>query len=94
MFELFVLSLVTYKITAMLVDYDGPFDVFTRLREFVEKHQPPKYQIFNFDCHFCLSTWVSLPLAIIFYRWQWFIYWLAISAIAWLLAVIEERVSR
>jgi hypothetical protein len=94
MFKLFVLSLVVYKITAMLIDYDGPFDIFLHLREFVEKYQPPRYRLFNFDCHFCLGTWVSLPFALIFYCNEWFVYWFAISALAWFMHVIEERVSR
>ncbi len=95
MFELFIFALATYKLTAMLIDYDGPLRIFERLRDFVQKYQPAKYQIFNFDCHFCLGTWVALPFAIYNggdYK-QIFVYWLALSALSWFMHVIEARLS-
>lgn len=96
MLELLILSLASYKLTAMLIDYDGPLDIFLRLRELVERYQPPKYRVLNFDCHFCLGTWVALPFAI--YKGgtltEILIYWFALSAFAWFFHVIEERVSR
>ena len=96
MFELFIYALATYKLTAMLIDYDGPLDIFARIRDFVEKHQPPKYRVLNFDCHFCLGTWVALPFAIYMGGTiqQILIHWFALSAFAWFMHVIEERVSR
>lgn len=96
MFEFIICTLATYKITAMLIDYDGPLDIFIRLRDFVERYQPPKYRIFNFDCHFCLGTWVALPFAVYVGNGyiQVIIYWFAMSALAWFLHIIEESVGR
>lgn len=91
MIELFIYALAIYKITAMLIDYDGPLRIFERLREFVQRYQPAKYQIFNFDCHFCLGTWVALPFA--FLTDNVIIYWFGLSAMAWFLHVIEARLS-
>lgn len=90
MFELLICALATYKVTAMLIDYDGPLLIFERLREVAEK-QPAKYRIFNFDCHFCLGTWVALPFALYAGNgWQEvIIYWFAISALDWFMHVVE-----
>lgn len=91
---LLIYALAVYKITAMLVDYDGPLDIFERLRMLAEKQG--KHKVFDFDCPFCLGVWVTLPFAI--YNGggviKILINWFAIAGIAWLIQVVEAYLRR
>lgn len=67
-----LISLAVWRVTSLLVNESGPFQVFERLR-----------QSFNgpFNCFWCMSIWISLPFAIAFNS-QFIFYTLVYSAIA------------
>jgi hypothetical protein len=57
----FVLSaLAVWRVTHLLAEEDGPWDLIARLRAWLGS------SVFGrlMDCFYCLSLWVSLPLAI------------------------------
>ena len=75
--------LAVFKLTVMLMDFNGPLNVFDELRGINQN-------FINFDCFFCLSTTVALPFALIHWH-DFFVYWFGIAGGATLLNVIYER---
>lgn len=73
-------ALAIWKLTLMLQDFDGPLDIVKIFREWVESHQT-KRKLLNFDCFFCLSMVVALPLAILLTHslLSFLIYWFGLS---------------
>lgn len=68
-------TLAIYYLTTMIVNYDGAFEVFERLRDFTRD-----YRGLNLDCYFCTALWISLPFA--FYLTSGIsvvVYWFALA---------------
>jgi len=84
-----------WKLTWMLQDYDGPLDIIKRFRETTNKLQKRAgRKLLNFECFFCLSTVVAIPLA--FYLadgWDILVYWFGIAGVAWFVNVANERLA-
>lgn len=55
----------TFFIVVMLQQFEGPFDVFLRIREWIGVGVKYTFLAKLWACPYCLSTWVSLPLLII-----------------------------
>jgi hypothetical protein len=83
MLDLFI-PLAVWRLSSMLSNEDGPFDVFKDIRESAPKNS-------GIDCLWCVSIWIALPFALIFHFDQFIIYWLAYSAIAILINSINEK---
>lgn len=58
-YRLVIGVLVVWRITHLFVYEEGPFGIFTRLREFSHGRFVGKV----LECFYCLSLWVSIPLA-------------------------------
>lgn len=62
--ELIVYALATWRLTTLLMDEDGPFDILKKLREFLgvnnEESEGFFYKLFN--CHWCLSMWTAAAM--------------------------------
>lgn len=71
MLNLLKLILATWRLTSLLVQEAGPFDVFGKLRA-TAPHGGA------LDCIWCTSVWVAALLYML--RWQWLVDILAISA--------------
>lgn len=52
--------LAIFKVTVMLIDFDGPLDIVKKLRDFIIRSNT---KLLNMECFFCLSTVVALPVA-------------------------------
>ena len=82
----FLLSVfAVYRLTRMIANETGPFDVFTRLRHFLEYRADKEKFFFKLiDCFYCLSVWISFPFAFFMADGVLFIflYWMAISGAA------------
>lgn len=70
----------------MLVNEDGPNDIFKRLRV---KAKPLTF--ISFACFYCLSVVVAFPLSLLGTHALW--YWLPISALAIFINAIHEKVT-
>jgi hypothetical protein len=57
--RLAIASLAVWRVTHLLAEEDGPFDVVVRLRGRLGSRQLGELM----DCFYCLSVWVSVPPA-------------------------------
>ena len=57
-------ALAVYRLSAMLVDEEGPFHLFLRWRKFAWQRLP-QWVGQGFSCFYCLSFWVSLLAAVL-----------------------------
>ena len=60
-YRLLLGALFVWRITHLLIAEDGPWDMATRLRRTVGEG----YIGGMLDCFYCLSLWISAPLAIL-----------------------------
>jgi len=83
MVALLISVLACWRVTHLLHAEDGPGDVLVHLRRFAGEGFFGKL----LDCFYCLSLWVSLPIAIVTSRGvlEGVLQWLGISAGAILL---------
>lgn len=65
---LFILvSLATWRITYMLINESGPFNIFIKLNNYIIATRK-QFLINLFSCFYCLSIWVSFFMSIGIYR--------------------------
>ena len=84
-----ICALAVWRITHLLSQEDGPFDVIFKLRKLFGQG------FFGdlLDCFYCLSLWIAVPFAI-FLCTEWLqgiIVWLALSGAACLLFKLTEK---
>jgi len=98
-----ILALVVFTITVLLKDTDGPFDTFSKAREFLignEEHQR-RFFILLFSCPWCVGAWISSVVNLIYVLVSgksvvvFFAYWFASIGVtgllySWLYSHIEE----
>lgn len=85
-----IAALATWRLTYMLHEEDGPFHIFTKMRNYFIKmdgdkwKNPESFYAQLFACFKCLSVWVSVPFAAYVANdlWQFPIYILGFSAVA------------
>lgn len=87
MFQFLILSLATWRICVLLQDDFLPFHLGEKLRYLIGVRHNEYNQRYPLNqvaemllCIYCLSLWISLPVALYFYRHDFVIYWLALSA--------------
>lgn len=85
-FLLAVASLAVYRAARMVAEEDGPMFVFRRLRD---RWGDPKSSLsVGIRCYYCVSTWLSLPAALLlmlfaeFDPWLWPLWWFGIAGLA------------
>ena len=80
MFNLLLLILSVYGASKLLTDYDGPFDVFYKLR----KH------LHALTCTVCVSVWIAFIFSLLlFFGQYWFI---TVVAVVGAVIFIEDKV--
>lgn len=89
--ELTLCILATWRITHLLSQEDGPFDLVFRFRKLLGQG------FFGslLDCFYCLSIWIAIPFAF-FLTKEWLdgiIIWLALSGGASILFKLTEKKS-
>lgn len=86
-FDFLIGTLVTWRVSALLVREDGPYDLIARLRKATANTMAGR----ALECFYCTSLWIAAPAAfwLAGATWRWFPMWLALSGAASLL----ERVS-
>lgn len=80
-------SLAVYRLSHLIAFEDGPGDCIAKIRERAGNSWIGKLM----DCPYCVSVWVSLPVAVIHYSdiAGLIVDWLAISGAA----VITEKIT-
>jgi len=80
----FILAvLATWRVTHLLANEDGPWDIIVRLRGRLGNGVIGSLM----DCFKCLSIWVAIPAAFPLSRsaGEWVLYWLGLSGAACLI---------
>lgn len=57
MIELLILILAVYGLSALVTQYDGPGDIFLKMRI--------RYEKSPFHCTVCMAAWLVVPLVLI-----------------------------
>lgn len=70
---LFIHTLIVFRISYSLTEEDGPFNVFSSLR-----NNTKKYNFLPFQCLYCTSVWIGVALSL--FLGQDILYGLALSA--------------
>ena len=76
-------ALATWRLTHLVVEEDGPFDLIVRLRRWLGDSQSGRAM----DCFYCSSLWLAAPMALLVSSdmQDWAVSWLALSGAACLL---------
>jgi hypothetical protein len=76
-------ALATWRLTHLVVEEDGPFDLIVRLRRWLGDSQGGRAM----DCFYCSSLWLAAPMALLVSSdvQDWAVSWLALSGAACLL---------
>lgn len=86
-------AFAVWKVTATLLDYDGPLNAIKWVREAIAEADDTR-TLLNFECFFCMSTIVALPAAVLLAEgWAIPIMWFGLAGMAWFLNVISERLD-
>jgi hypothetical protein len=81
--RLLVATLATWRVSHLVVEEDGPWDVVVSLRRRAGQGLVGRLM----DCFYCVSLWIAAPLALVVSRepLAWAVCWLAVSGGACLL---------
>jgi hypothetical protein len=81
--DFMIAALATWRVAALLVREDGPFDVFAHLRRLLGAGMAGRV----LDCFYCTSLWVAAPAAVwlVGLSGRLLVVWLAVSGAAGLL---------
>jgi hypothetical protein len=84
-----VCSLATWRLTHLMVEEDGPFDLICRLRSMLGDSPAGRAM----DCFYCSSLWLAMPMALVIARTplDWLFAWLSLSGAASLLERMTLR---
>lgn len=93
--KLVLLGLATWRLSSLLVNEDGPLNVFARLRDAagVNREGELSQLATLLSCVWCTSIWVAAALYALA-RWPFVLYTLAASALAVVLAEADNRIPR
>lgn len=85
-------SLAVWRITHMLLEENGPWELFKRVQNWSDSRNPNVLKEM-LQCFYCTSVWVSLPFAIYLGAnfIEYIIYTMALSAVAMLIQTIKEK---
>jgi hypothetical protein len=89
--SLLVCSLATWRLTHLVVEEDGPFDLIVRARSILGDSQAGRAM----DCFYCSSLWLAAPMAFALAHTvvAWLLSWLALSGAASLFEQISRRAA-
>jgi len=95
-----ILALATWRITSLLVNEYGPFNLLERLRyRLGVRYDEDLHRIGTnivaeaFTCVWCLSVWVGLILSIIFYIMPVFSIWIFLPFALSAVAIVIDRLK-
>jgi len=81
-----IAAFATYRTARMISTERGPFDIFTYIQNWVyDRWDENSWQYDGITCPLCVGLWIALVAAILFFGWDFWIWWLPISGLqAWL----------
>jgi hypothetical protein len=90
-----IASFAVYRVSRMLADEDGPFDLFARFRGVVDPDQRT-WVGRGLACPLCIGVWVALIVAILlgvyglYNPWLWPLWWFGLAGLAAWLTKMER----
>lgn len=100
-FDFILIGMATWRLSSMLVNEAGPFDMFQTLRDKLGVYPvkvgdtvqcQSKHAIWGmFCCVWCMSVWVSALMLTLYTIAPIMVYWLAISTLA---VIVQEALKR
>lgn len=86
MLNILILILATWRLSSLLADEAGPWDVFSRLRHLAGVRHDDVGQPYGTNalargtlCVWCISVWVGVGWAVLYYVAPTVAFWLALS---------------
>jgi hypothetical protein len=66
--NLLLIGLATWRLTSLLADEEGPWNIFGKLRKLLGV-EPEGQNFFSkmFNCHFCLSMWSAIAVCLFYF---------------------------
>jgi hypothetical protein len=95
--SLIILALATWRLTSLLVNEDGPFKMFYRLREWAGVIHNGNGDVIGCEnslfagllsCFWCTSVWIAIILSALFSDW---LLWFPLALFASAGAIIVEE---
>lgn len=89
-FVFLIAALATYRLSRLLADEEGPWSMFSKLRDLTPEQSSWRRGV---ECIMCVSVWVALPIAVwIAPDWQHIpLLWLALSAVTVVIRKWENK---
>lgn len=87
-------ALATYRLSRLIADEEGPWSMFSKLRELTPEMSSWRRGV---ECIMCVSVWVAFPIAILLGLfgacdpWVTPLVWLALSAVTVLIRKWENK---
>jgi len=99
--DLLILGLATWRLSSLLVNEDGPWEIFARMRTMVgirynEQSLPYATTALSelFTCVFCMSVWMGFLLTAVYWlSSKWTILIMSPFALSAIAVIIERVVS-
>lgn len=95
-----ILALATWRISSLLVNEDGPWTIFERLRHFIGvRYNADSEKIGTnalselFTCVWCMSPWIGLLWTIVWSLWPQPVLWIATPLALSAGAIIVDKVT-
>lgn len=71
--EIIVWSLIIYRISSDIADMDGPFAIFSSIRQFMwDRPKMPLWIATGMECVVCISFWFTCIIVVITMRYELF----------------------
>lgn len=91
-----ILALATWRLSNLLVNEDGPADMFLYLRSFVGVREfadeQPNAVAGAFTCIWCMSVWVGALFGMGWLTWGEPVMWLALPLALSAVAIVMDKV--
>lgn len=90
-----ILAMATWRLSSLLVNEDGPADIFKHLRAFVgvqDADEQPHALAGAFVCIWCMSVWTGALLGLAWLAWPAQTMWAALPLALSAAAIAMDRV--
>ena len=93
-FIFLIAALATYRLSRLLADEEGPWSVFSKLRDLTPEQSSWRRGV---ECIMCVSVWVAVPIALLLgivgacAPWETPLVWLALSSVTVLIRKWEQK---
>lgn len=100
--DIIILSLAVWQISNLLIDEAGPYSILERFRARIgigynaQGFPYAENELAElFSCHFCLSIWIGILIAILYFFYPSLAYWLCLPfALSTLSLMVDKWIRK